>query len=226
LFSEAKEAGGQLHKFTWLETLVKLAVIVIVLVLANISVSHIIDSIELQIWPEYMKIVDRAVLIGILLYICLMAVPFLPGVEIGLTLMIVLGPKGVLIVYGCTLVALIIAFLIGRAIPAHLLVAFLQWLHLTRAATFIDNFNQVPASKRLSYLIGKSNLKSYRSLLKHRYLFLAVLFNLPGNSLIGGGGGIAIVAGMSRLYSPLFYIVVIAAAILPVPLFFLLFKSV
>lgn len=210
----------------WFSILVKLGVIVIVLVLANIGISHIIDSLGLQIWPEYMEIMDRAVLIGIFLYICLMAIPFLPGVEIGLTLIVVLGPKGVLIVYGCTLVALIVAFLIGRAIPAHMLVTLLQWLHLVRAARLIDNFNQIPAKKRLSYLIDRTNLKSFRLLLKHRYLILAILFNLPGNSLIGGGGGIAMAAGMSRLYPFPIYIFVVAAAILPVPLFFLLIKSV
>jgi hypothetical protein len=226
LSSEVKKAGGQLRDSAWFATLGKLGVIVIVLLLANIGVSHIIDSLGLQIWPEYMEIVDRVVLIGILLYICLMAIPFLPGVEIGLTLMIVLGPKGVLIVYGCTLVALIVAFVIGRAIPAHLLVGLLQWLHLARAATLIDNFNQVPAKDRLSYLIDGSNLKSFRSLLEHRYLILAVLFNLPGNALIGGGGGIAMAAGMSRLYPLPIYIFVVATAILPIPLFFLLFKSV
>lgn len=226
MFSELKKAGDQLHDSMWFSILVKLGVIVIVLVLANIGISHIIDSLGLQIWPEYMEIMDRAVLIGIVLYICLMAIPFLPGVEIGLTLIVVLGPKGVLIVYGCTLVALIVAFLIGRAIPAHMLVTLLQWLHLVRAARLIDNFNQIPAKKRLSYLIDRTNLKSFHLLLKHRYLILAVLFNLPGNSLIGGGGGIAMAAGMSRLYPFPIYIFVVAAAILPVPLFFLLIKSV
>jgi len=211
---------------TWFATLMKLGAIVIALVRANIVVSRTVDSLGIQIWPEYMEIVDRAVRIGFLLYICLMATPFLPGVEVGLTLMIVLGPKGVVIVYGCTLVALTIAFLIGRATPTLLLVALLQWLHLSRAATLIDNFNQIPEKERLRYLSGRTNFKSLRSLLKHRYLILAFLLNLPGNALIGGGGGIAMAAGMSRLYPFHIFIFVIAAAILPVPIFFVLFKSV
>jgi len=38
-----------------------------------------------------------------LLYILLMAIPFMPGIEIGLALMILLGYKGALLIYLCTL---------------------------------------------------------------------------------------------------------------------------
>lgn len=34
-----------------------------------------------------------------------------------------------------------------------------------------------------------------------RYVALAVLLNIPGNVVIGGGGGIAFAAGMTRLFS-------------------------
>jgi hypothetical protein len=48
-------------------------------------------------------------------------------------------------------------------------------------------------------------------------LTLAVLLNLPGNIIIGGGGGIALIAGMTRLYSPPTYLTTIAIAVAPVP---------
>ena len=51
-----------------------------------------------------------------------------------------------------------------------------------------------------------------------RYVALAVLLNLPGTALIGGGGGIAFIAGFSRLYRPALTMVVMALAVLPVPL--------
>ena len=51
-----------------------------------------------------------------------------------------------------------------------------------------------------------------------RYLLVAVLLNLPGNALIGGGGGIAFIAGFSRLYAPMLTLVTFAVAVLPVPL--------
>ena len=63
------------------------------------------------------------------------------------------------------------------------------------------------------------------ALLKRRYLVLAVLLNLPGNALIGGGGGLAMVAGMSRLYSFPAYFLLISVAILPGPAVILLSQS-
>jgi len=59
-------------------------------------------------------------------------------------------------------------------------------------------------------------------LLRHRYLVLAVLFNLPGNAIIGDGGGIALIAGMSRLFPFPKYVLLVCVAITPVPLLFLL----
>ena len=38
--------------------------------------------------------------------------------------MIVLGPKGVAIIYVCTIIALVIGFGLGRIIPAKLLISF------------------------------------------------------------------------------------------------------
>lgn len=208
----------------WMAIIGKLSLIVLVITLANISVSYLIDNLGIQIWPEYLEIVDRAVLLGVLLYICLMAMPFLPGVEIGLTLMIVLGPKGVAIIYVCTIIALVIGFGLGRIIPAKLLISLLEWLHLKHAANLLREFNGVPPEKRLEYLSQRASMKFVPSLLKYRYIVLAVLFNLPGNALIGGGGGIAMMAGMSRLYSFSVYCLAVSLAILPVPMFFFLSK--
>jgi hypothetical protein len=55
-------------------------------------------------------------------------------------------------------------------------------------------------------------------LVRHRYLALAFALNLPGNSLIGGGGGIALSAGMSGLYPMPAYLASVAVAVAPVPL--------
>jgi len=50
---------------------------------------------------------------------------------------------------------------------------------------------------------------------------VAAAFNIPGNALIGGGGGIALVAGMSGLFRLPTYILMVAIAISPIPLFLL-----
>ena len=56
-------------------------------------------------------------------------------------------------------------------------------------------------------------------LLDHRYLTIAALLNLPGNALIGGGGGIGLIAGMSKIIPFYCYVLVTAVAVAPVPLF-------
>ena len=50
---------------------------------------------------------------------------------------------------------------------------------------------------------------------------LAVLFNVPGNTIIGGGGGIGLIAGMSRLFPFPKFVLLVCLAITPVPLLFL-----
>lgn len=59
-------------------------------------------------------------------------------------------------------------------------------------------------------------------LLRHRYLIIGILFNVPGNALIGGGGGIGLIAGMSKLYPFPKYLLLICLAITPGPILFLL----
>jgi hypothetical protein len=209
----------------WIVTLAKLSAIVLVIVLANIAATGLVNRIEVQIWPQHMEIVDRAVLISVILYIGLMAMPFLPGVEIGLVLMAMLGHKGILVVYICTLVALGISYGIGRLIPPNALVAFLRWMHLARAAAMMKRFYSVEAEERLDFLAQRLPSRTLPALLRRRYLVLAVLLNLPGNALIGGGGGLAMIAGMSRLFPFPAYFLLISVAILPGPIVVMLSKS-
>ncbi len=165
------------HRSTWGLTLAKLSAVALCIIFANIGVSRLVGALEIQIWPEHLEIVDRAVLVGVILYIVLKATPFLPGIELGLALMIMLGPKGVLVTYICTLIALTISFGLGRLVPAHALVSFLHWLHLARAAALLSSFNAVAPEKRLQYLAQRSSKRAVPALVKRRYLILALLLN-------------------------------------------------
>jgi hypothetical protein len=53
---------------------------------------------------------------------------------------------------------------------------------------------------------------------RYRYALIAMAVNLPGNALIGGGGSILFVAGLSRLFRPWAMAGTIALAVAPVPL--------
>lgn len=55
-------------------------------------------------------------------------------------------------------------------------------------------------------------------LLRHRHLAIAAALNLPGNAIIGGGGGIGLAAGFSRLVSLPVYVLTVGLAVAPLPL--------
>ncbi|MDH3691134.1 MAG: hypothetical protein OEU36_16950 [Gammaproteobacteria bacterium] len=55
-------------------------------------------------------------------------------------------------------------------------------------------------------------------LLSHRHLTLPVCLNLPGNSVLGGGGGIAALCGLSRQFHWWSYVLTLIAATAPIPL--------
>ena len=206
----------------WGAILLKIGLVALAIVALNVAVARTVESLQLQFWPEHMEIVDRVVLTGLIVYMVLMALPFLPGVEIGLAFMMVLGVKGIVVVYACTLIALSIGFGLGRLLPARLLVSFLEWLHLTRAAALLRSFDETPPEERLQFLAQGASSRVVATLIRRRYLLVALLLNLPGNALIGGGGGIAMMAGMSRLFSFPAYLLLIALAVLPGPLLIVL----
>ena len=54
--------------------------------------------------------------------------------------------------------------------------------------------------------------------LRHRHLMLALLVNLPGNAVIGGGGGILMLSGLSGLFTLPRLLLTLALAVAPVPL--------
>jgi hypothetical protein len=71
---------------------------------------------------------------------------------------------------------------------------------------------------RLTFLVSHAPSRFLPFLLRHRYLALAIAINLPGNILLGGGGGLALMAGISRLFSAPGFLATIAIAVSPVPL--------
>ncbi|MBV6657485.1 MAG: hypothetical protein KI785_06920 [Devosiaceae bacterium] len=55
-----------------------------------------------------------------------------------------------------------------------------------------------------------------------RYVGVAAAFNLPGNALVGGGGGLALLAGLSGAFSFTGFAVATLIAVAPLPLAFAL----
>lgn len=198
--------------------LFRIATVLAVIILLNVAGTWLGHQINFQLFPRHESMLQGMLLIALLLYILLMATPFMPGIELGLAVMLLIGSKSALLIYLCTLIALSISYIIGRYFPLGIVRRFLKWLYLEKASELVSQLEPLDQHKRLEFLNRKTPTKIAPFLLKHRFVTLAVVLNLPGNALIGGGGGIGLVVGMSKLISFYKYFLVTAVAILPVPL--------
>jgi hypothetical protein len=160
----------------------------------------------------------RGVLIaGGILYSLLLSLPFVPGVELGILLMCIFGKEGIVFVYLATVAGLSLAFLIGRLIPSRWIDSGLERLgNSPSCSSQSDEIEKMAdcISAGLKHL--PSWLKSY--LVKYRYFTIAILVNLPGNYILGGGGGIAIACGTRRRISWKGFLLTIVLAVSPVPI--------
>ena len=171
--------------------------------------------------PYYEQWRYPVLLIALVVFTLLLAIPFVPGMEIGLSLMLMFGMQGVFFVYAATLVALSLSFLVGRRVPVEAIAWLLGWLHLHKARELALKLDTLGAEDKLKFLVENAPVRLIPFLLRHRYLAIALLLNLPGNFLIGGGGGIGLLAGLSGIFAYRWYLAAAALAISPVPLLFL-----
>ena len=196
----------------------RIAIVLAIIILLNFAGTWLGQQINFQLFPRHESMLQGALLIALLLYILLMATPFMPGLEVGMAVMFLFGSKSALLVYFCTIVALSISYTIGRFFPLNIVRRLLKWLYLEKASELVIELEPLAQQERLDYLSGKAPSRITPFLLKHRFVTIAVLLNLPGNALIGGGGGIGLVVGMSRLVPFHPYVLVMAIAVSPVPL--------
>ncbi len=137
------------------------------------------------------------------LYALALAVPYLPAVELGWMVMAAFGKAAILSIWLATPVGLLIAFALGYWMR--------EWPWVDRLSSRFRGSLQ-EAETRGNGLGAKALRFADRNLVNHPYWVLAVLVNTPGNWLIGGGGGIGILAGASGLYHPLRYFLVLVPA--------------
>lgn len=153
----------------------------------------------------------------LLLYALLLAVPFVPGVEIAVSLLLLRGAEVAPFVWAATTGGLALAFLAGRHVPPRALAETLNDLRLRRAARLMLRVSALSRAERLDLLRDRLPARAGPLLLRARYLALAALINLPGNVVLGGGGGLALVAGLSGVFRTAPTLATIALAALPVP---------
>ncbi|NQV61197.1 MAG: hypothetical protein HQ502_16135 [Alphaproteobacteria bacterium] len=149
-----------------------------------------------QGWPDLIWVTA--------VYALILAIPFMPGLELGLIIMALFGAKGIVAAYLGTILGLCSAYVVGRRLAGlsfGKLVA-VRWANWARLERFMG--------------------PGFTAFIeKYRYVLLGLAFNLPGNSALGGGGGISLMSGMSGLFAlPKFFLTaVIATAPLPILIF-------
>jgi len=202
-----------------------IACLIVLLVAANLVVRNYVDVLSFPIRPGNEDAVHRAIMISAALYVILLAVPFVPGTEIGVAMMAMLGPRIALLVYLCTLAGLSLGFILGRLIPFKALIHLAEYLKLDRSRRLLEQIEPLDEKERLDFLIGRVPKRMLPLLIRCRYLALAAALNIPGNYVIGGGGGIALIAGASRLFSVVGFFVTIILAVAPVPIMVMIFGA-
>ncbi|SFS13819.1 hypothetical protein [Yoonia litorea] len=144
----------------------------------------------------------------LLLYVVLLAIPFVPSAEIGLAVMLALGSSMAVPVYAATVLGLTIAFIAGRH------------AHLYRRGNGAGD--DLWTSDGIALLQDRlCHRPALRRLLRFRGLAFIAMINMPANTVVGGGGGIAMAMGYSRLLTFRQFLFCAAVAVAPVPTLFL-----
>ncbi|MEZ5856051.1 MAG: hypothetical protein R3D67_15375 [Hyphomicrobiaceae bacterium] len=165
------------------------------------------------------------ILAALAIYVVLLAIPFVPGMEISVAIFGALGSAAAMPIYFATVLALSIAFLAGRLIPPRLITRTFRALGLTRAAELVEGMEPLNAQQRLDLVMENAPTRIVPLIVRHRYIALIVALNTPGNAILGGGGGIALAAGLSGIFSLPGFLGAIILAVLPVPLAIMLGKA-
>lgn len=191
----------------------------IALVLVATALAHWVrDSLEMTLTPENEMQIHRGIMIGMAAYVGFLAMPFVPGAEIGIALLTAFGAAIAPLIYVATVSAMMLAYILGRLLPVSALVWLLSALRLRRAAALFARAATLSRDERLALLMEGAPPKLLTIGLRHRYIALALAVNIPGNSLVGGGGGIMMMAGLTGLFAPMTTLLAVMIGVAPVPL--------
>ena len=121
------QAAEQVSSGVSIRALLRLALLVAALVVVNRGSWSLLSELQLLDWSSW------TLGLGILIYALALSIPFVPGAELGVGLMVIFGRPGVVLVYLGTLLGLSLAFMAGRRLPPSLLMGLLDWLRLAAA---------------------------------------------------------------------------------------------
>ena len=172
--------------------------------------------------PMNEPLIHRIVMGSLFVFILAAAIPFVPGAEIGFALLLLFGGQAAPIVYAGMVSALLLSYCVARFVPLRTVSLLFRWLGLGKLAGSVDQLAETPLERRAALVSDNLSGRFSKSIVKNRYVLLMVLLNLPGNTAVGGGGGLAFAAGLSGLYRFWPYVFSVLIAVAPFPLFFLI----
>lgn len=196
----APPAGGSARRAGWRHLCAALRLLCLVAI-AGVLLATPFDAIPA--WLAQRDDGGLALLVAACLaYALLLALPFVPSVELGLLIMIVFGRWGAVGAYLATVAGLNMAYGVARL--------------LAREPT--GDGPRLPAALRTRLPRAGARLPAPAV----PVIGLALLLNLPGNTAVGGGGGIALLYGARRSLSWPRFALTVAAATAMLPALFLL----
>jgi len=198
--------------------------VIAVLLLLSVVGAWSNEYLHSQLWPVNLE--QAQMLIGclILAYAVCMMLPFMPAIELGLLLLAMLDIQGIAWLYLVTVLALTASYGIGRVIPFSLLKKLFEYLHFHRASDLLCRAGECGEKEQIDRFIEQAPKRLIPFLLRHRYCVFAVAINTPGNMIIGGAGGIAMMSGLSRLFGFRQFALTLLIAVSPLPILTILSK--
>lgn len=154
------------------------------------------------------------------IYFVTSGLPFVPSSEIGFGLLIIFGGEMAPLIVLVSSAGLITSFLVGKFVPKQKLANLLVWFGLEKAPRFLLRLQGMSSQQKLDQMMQGVSKKWSIVLLRYRYLGVIALLNIPGNAVIGGGGGIAFMAGVTGVFSVKGFATSAIIGVMPYPLFF------
>ena len=156
------------------------------------------SMLQLEAHPNLMV---SLTLILLLCYALFISIPFVPAIEIAISIMIVKGADAAIWVYIATVAGLYLSFLVGKLVRYEFLYKLFNDLRMNRACALLDSLQPLNANERLELLRSKTPKFIQPFIVEGRYFVVGAALNLPGNIVVGGGGGILMAAGLTRVFS-------------------------
>jgi len=148
----------------------------------------------------------------------------MPAIELGVVLLAMLDIQGVILLYAITVIALSISYTIGRLIPVQVLKRLFQYLHFHKASDLLSPGGERDEKEQINLFLEHAPKRFIPFLLRHRYWVFGVVINTPGNIILGGAGGIAMMSGVSRLFNFKTFVLTVLVAVSPLPVFVISMK--